>query len=206
MFQTGESRHRLPEKGAKGSSASKPRRSHWCDWSNSFQVKPVFQAFIFKMRLLNTKTRKLEEFSSEPFPRYAILSHTWDQRELSLHDLNNDPSVEARPEYQKVRYLCDQALQDGLSYAWLDTCCVDKASSAELSESINSMWRWYRNADMCYAYLPDVPDVLRKWNPSLMRMRTLRTTFCPTVPPGSSPISAAAGGSPGLDTTGAYRA
>ena len=39
---------------------------------------------------------------------------------------------------------------------WIDTCCIDKSSSAELSEAINSMFRWYRNADVCYAFLSDV--------------------------------------------------
>jgi hypothetical protein len=38
----------------------------------------------------------------------------------------------------------------------VDTCCIDKKSSAELSEAINSMFRWYKNAAVCYAYLSDV--------------------------------------------------
>ena len=38
----------------------------------------------------------------------------------------------------------------------VDTCCIDKSSSAELTESINSMYRWYQEAAICYAYLFDV--------------------------------------------------
>ena len=49
-----------------------------------------------------------------------------------------------------------QAVRDGLEYIWIDTCCINKASSAELSESINSMFKWYRDAAICYAYLDDV--------------------------------------------------
>lgn len=38
---------------------------------------------------------------------------------------------------------------------WVDTCCIDKSSSAELSEAINSMFAWYRNAKICYVFLAD---------------------------------------------------
>ena len=47
-------------------------------------------------------------------------------------------------------------MKDGLSHAWIDTCCIDKSSSAELSEAINSMYTWYEVAQVCYAYLEDV--------------------------------------------------
>ena len=48
------------------------------------------------------------------------------------------------------------ALNDGWDWIWIDTCCIDKRSSAELSEAINSMYLWYREAQVCYAYLSDV--------------------------------------------------
>jgi hypothetical protein len=38
----------------------------------------------------------------------------------------------------------------------VDTCCIDKSNNTELSEAINSMFRWYRNAAKCYVYLSDV--------------------------------------------------
>jgi hypothetical protein len=56
-----------------------------------------------------------------------------------------------------MKKCCSQALEDGLKYVWIDTCCIDKRSSAELSEAINSMFRWYRGAKHCYAFLEDVP-------------------------------------------------
>ena len=40
---------------------------------------------------------------------------------------------------------------------WVDTCCIDKTNNAELSEAINSMWKWYSNSGVCFAYLADVP-------------------------------------------------
>ena len=58
--------------------------------------------------------------------------------------------------YQKIKDCCKLAASDGWQYVWIDTCCIDKTSSAELSEAINSMYRWYEEAQICYAYLADV--------------------------------------------------
>ncbi|KAN0067836.1 hypothetical protein V8E54_014083 [Elaphomyces granulatus] len=58
--------------------------------------------------------------------------------------------------YDKIRFCGEQAGRDGLEYFWIDTCCIDKSSSAELHEAINSMFRWYRDAAKCYVYLADV--------------------------------------------------
>ena len=41
----------------------------------------------------------------------------------------------------------------GIWWAWADTCCIDKTSSAALDEAIRSMFRWYHDADMCFVYL-----------------------------------------------------
>ena len=61
-----------------------------------------------------------------------------------------------KPGYRKLRRCCELAFQAGLKFAWIDTCCIDKRSSAELSEAINSMFKWYSNSALCYAYLDDV--------------------------------------------------
>ncbi|KAH8790684.1 heterokaryon incompatibility protein-domain-containing protein [Hyaloscypha finlandica] len=133
------------------------------------------------MRLLNVKTGKLEEYFGSSIPKYAILSHTWGKDEVTFSDIQNirdeaqakntlphedlapfpanvhDPSVERKSGYQKIVYACRQALMDGHQYVWIDTCCIDKSSSTELSEAINSMFQWYQKAGICYAYLEDVP-------------------------------------------------
>ena len=41
-------------------------------------------------------------------------------------------------------------------WVWIDTCCIDRSSSTELSEAINSMFGWYSRAEECYAFLSDV--------------------------------------------------
>ncbi|KAK0735239.1 heterokaryon incompatibility protein-domain-containing protein, partial [Lasiosphaeria miniovina] len=58
--------------------------------------------------------------------------------------------------YAKITYACEQAARDGHRYLWVDTCCIDRSNSAEVSEAINSMFTWYQRAAVCYAYLEDV--------------------------------------------------
>lgn len=90
-------------------------------------------------------------------PPYAILSHTWGENdeEVTFKDLLEDKGEE-KAGYAKLRFCAKQAARDGLEYFWVDTACIDKSSSAELSEAINSMFCWYQNAVKCYAYLSDV--------------------------------------------------
>ncbi|KFY04166.1 hypothetical protein O988_00955 [Pseudogymnoascus sp. VKM F-3808] len=107
------------------------------------------------MRLINTTTLKIEEFFDGHAPKYAILSHRWLDGEVTLQEMQAEPDT-TKPGYQKILSTCKQAVSDGLAYAWVDTCCIDKTSSAELSESINSMYRWYAEAHICYAFLSDV--------------------------------------------------
>ncbi|KAN0108803.1 Heterokaryon incompatibility protein (HET) domain containing protein [Hyaloscypha variabilis] len=99
----------------------------------------------------------LEEFYSD-IPDYAILSHRWGQpgQEISFKDLESGDDISQKRGYQKLKLSCEQAVKDGLKYIWIDTCCIDKSSSAELSEAINSMFEWYSKSTVCYAYLDDV--------------------------------------------------
>lgn len=112
------------------------------------------------MRLINVKTFKLEEFLDYRAPPYAILSHTWgdDCEELSYRDVEDGNIDKPGIGSVKFRGCCRQAAEDKLGYAWIDTCCIDKTNLVELSEAINSMFRWYQRASICYAFLSDVPS------------------------------------------------
>jgi hypothetical protein len=139
------------------------------------------------MRLLDVSTYTLHTFYGDDIPPYAILSHTWlrDDEEVtfadiqSLQDLGETialgqdvitrsgldfPGTDKRRQWRtkpgviKIQYLCDQAAKDGYAYAWIDTCCIDKTNTTELSEAINSMFDWYFNSGVCYAYLADVVE------------------------------------------------
>lgn len=114
------------------------------------------------MRLLRARSRggfALTNFEGDTLPPYAILSHTWgsDNEELTFEDLENGTG-KRKDGYQKLTFCSKQAKKDGLRYFWVDTCCIDKRSSSELQESINSMFKWYRGATVCYVYLSDVPS------------------------------------------------
>lgn len=110
------------------------------------------------MRLINTYTLSFTEFLGDDIPPYAILSHTWEDEEVSLQEMTDrPPDLTYKKGYRKVLDYCRLAAQQGYSWVWVDTCCIDKTSTAELSESINSMFRWYQEAAVCHVFLSDLP-------------------------------------------------
>lgn len=109
------------------------------------------------MWLINTKTLRLEDFMGDA-PSYAILSHTWGSEEVTFADFHDEKTRRNKAGFAKIELTCAQASAEGIRYAWVDTCCINKESSAELSEAINSMFKWYRLAKVCYAYLEDFPQ------------------------------------------------
>ena len=121
------------------------------------------------MYLLNTTTKRLSHFFDEQRPTYAILSHTWGTEEVTYQDLHtfhqngseseeSSSPISSRAGWRKIKACCGQASIDGFEWVWIDTCCIDKSSSVELSEAINSMFAWYRESKLCYAFLEDVID------------------------------------------------
>ncbi|KAK6951737.1 hypothetical protein Daesc_006260 [Daldinia eschscholtzii] len=108
------------------------------------------------MRLLNAHTMQLEEILDvEHAPAYAILSHTWGEKEVTFQSLHDEKN-KSTSGYRKIESFCLQAIRDDFDYAWVDTCCIDKKDPTELSEAINSMFRWYQMSSVCYVYLSDV--------------------------------------------------
>ncbi|RYN94284.1 hypothetical protein AA0119_g9228 [Alternaria tenuissima] len=140
------------------------------------------------MRLLQQQANGDTDFSLVEFiddiPPYAILSHTWgaDHEEVTFKDIyEGKGKARAKPGYEKLRFCAQRATKEQIGYFWvpmirplffftsftncsyqIDTCCIDKSSSAELTEAINSMYKWYKNSTVCYVYLSDVPR--RTWN------------------------------------------
>jgi len=98
----------------------------------------------------------MDDLTSNVMPLYAILSHTWgpDDEEVNYRDMM-DGAGEKKTGYNKIQFCAEQAKRDGLRYFWVDTCCIDKSDPIEVQRSINSMFRWYRNATRCYVYLSD---------------------------------------------------
>ena len=110
------------------------------------------------MRLLEMKSPgefSLIQVSTHNTLPYAILSHTWTGQEVAYQDLISGAG-KSKSGYNKIKFCGEQAIKDGLRYFWVDTCCINKPDSTELTTAINSMFRWYRNAERCYVYLADV--------------------------------------------------
>ncbi|CDO74373.1 hypothetical protein BN946_scf184956.g2 [Trametes cinnabarina] len=121
------------------------------------------------MWLLRTSTAELEYFHSPHDVKggYAILSHVWQDYEQSFQELqalhaqlvaNSRSDLLRSRVSNKIRECCILAESHGYDWLWIDTCCIDRSSSAELSEAINSMFQWYSLTQVCYAYLEDVPS------------------------------------------------
>jgi len=118
-----------------------------------------FVEYHTEMRLLCLDEHgkpSLTEFLGNKIPPYAALPHTWrpDGGEVTFKDILDGVATN-RPGYTKLSFCGEKAASHGLKYFWVDTYCIDKSSSAELQESINSMFYWYSNATRCYVYLSD---------------------------------------------------
>lgn len=140
------------------------------------------------MRLLNVDSFELHEFFDDDIPPYSILSHRWGNDEVSYQDFSAGRKRHSEG-YRKIEELCNFVKRRKLKYrpssrlrqpsryhvnpneeverpleklqwVWVDTCCIDKTSSAELSEAINSMYSWYSCSAECYVLMQDVPALL----------------------------------------------
>lgn len=113
------------------------------------------------MRLIDSSTKKLVSFPYDTDrPQYAILSHTWGplDDEVLFDDMMAGRNTANGKRAYKIRMPCRLSRNHNLGYCWIDTCCIDKSSSAELQEALNSMYKWYSEAKACFVYLADVDE------------------------------------------------
>lgn len=134
--------------------------------------------------------RELKQRHEPPEVHYAIISHVWMdpgndyQNEIMIDELKDWRDCSTRKERgaNKIKGACRAARQwsdrrrtwepeaKEISHIWLDSCCINQKDQAEVSMSINSMYRWYRHATVCLVYLSDVRYAPRgKVNLSLCR-------------------------------------
>lgn len=108
------------------------------------------------MRLLNVNSYEFSEYPDERHtPPYGILSHRWQDGEVSYQDMLSG-KAEIKKGYTKLKDFCQNCKADDYDFAWIDTCCIDKTDSTELAEAITSMYRWYQKSAKCYVYLYDI--------------------------------------------------
>ncbi|KAG1892775.1 heterokaryon incompatibility protein-domain-containing protein [Suillus subluteus] len=99
------------------------------------------------------QTNSFGIYKASRLVKYAILSHRWlDSGEPTYEEMKAG-SLAAGPGYEKLKNFCRAARQYNVEFAWSDTCCINKSSSTELDESIRSMFRWYRNSEICVVHL-----------------------------------------------------
>ncbi|RYP36841.1 hypothetical protein DL767_003231 [Monosporascus sp. MG133] len=114
------------------------------------------------MRLLHAKSLALHDFpNDDQIPEYAILSHTWGGNgdEVTIKDLSGwTPLYKRKPGWAKIKGCCKQAVTDGIEYVWIDTCCMDRSNRSQeaVGDEIQSIWKYYSGARVCYAHLADV--------------------------------------------------
>ncbi|KAK7453193.1 hypothetical protein VKT23_011874 [Stygiomarasmius scandens] len=110
-------------------------------------------------RLINAHSLRLVDFcEDEAIPSYAILSHRWvEGEEVTFDEFRNPKEATKRKQgYTKIREACAEACDYGLDYIWIDTCCINKGDQGEVARNIKSMYAYYENAYICFAYLADV--------------------------------------------------
>jgi hypothetical protein len=130
----------------------------------SAHLYEFINTFKPSMRLLNVDSTGgfslTADLTDNERLKYAILSHTWNKNndeEVTFEDLVQGTG-RSKTGYEKISFCAEQGIRDGIHYVWVDTCCINKSNGVELQHAINSMFRWYRNAEKCYVYLRDVPD------------------------------------------------
>ena len=109
------------------------------------------------MWLIDSTTIRLKFVHGPGSSPYAILSHTWnDNNEVIFQEFNSPDRDITHLRFQKITGACTLARERSIPYVWVDSCCIDKSSSAELTEAINSMFRWYKESTVCFTYLADL--------------------------------------------------
>lgn len=134
-------------------------RVHPLHFQLSNRIQSLSDMYLLKTDGETLELKYIPDLSSAP--RYAVLSHTWlgdSQEVLFEHVRSGIYPLRCAKGLEKVMNCRRQAKEDGYNYVWIDTCCIDKSSSAELSEAINSMFEIYEGAGLCYAHLADVDN------------------------------------------------
>lgn len=130
------------------------------------------------MRVINTASFEMKSDMGDAKLReegYAVLSHRWVGPETTFHQYEKhvaelkSGSTALSPQLERIHGACICARNKGIEWLWIDSCCINKLSAVEETESINSMYRWYRHSVLCITYLYDVEldDTLEPTDPRI---------------------------------------
>ncbi|KAI6012021.1 hypothetical protein EDC04DRAFT_2905063 [Pisolithus marmoratus] len=159
-----------------------------CDHPERMRIFKAGQ--IFK-QLVSSMTRELDhgriQQVVEEFFGYVMFSHVWQGEEPSFQDVKSKSvwNLPDTPLNNKLRDFCREASKLGHNWAWSDTCCIDRSTSAILNQSLTSMYKWYSGSAVTLVYLAGVahPSNLGDLTRSLWMTRgwTLQELLSPKV-------------------------
>ncbi|KAK4173982.1 putative vegetative incompatibility protein [Triangularia setosa] len=155
-----------------------PIRHYWLQVFAVFFPQLVCGVFLSSIRIFGSSP------SSDLVASFTVLFAT--SLSFVIHytiNLNSDANTQGtrrlieqkQPGYAKIQQTLHLARCRGIDHAWVDTCCIDKTSSAELAEAIRSMYSWYASAQVCFVYLADLEPVSAQQSPEEQRQRLEQT-------------------------------
>jgi hypothetical protein len=151
---------------------------------NAFSVsKEHDKLLLFTMQHAEHRTEHIKEVIEQYF-RCVMLSHRWEGKEKTLHDIQDKAVYSFDPvgTFVKLQKFCEVVRDAGYHWAWMDTCCIDKHNNVELRESLNSMFVWYHHSALTIVYLSDVREsgalAKSEWN---RRGWTIQELLAPKV-------------------------
>ena len=139
------------------------KSGHLCDGlkrTNTFKSEPEFKELVSSMTK-NLDNERIQQVVGEYF-QYVMLSHVWEGREPSFQDVILASSVwelDSSPLNEKLRKFCKVVHTHGYRWAWSDTCCIDKAISTVLNQSLKMMYKWYEASAATFVFLVDVTSL-----------------------------------------------
>jgi len=102
------------------------------------------------MRLLSVHTLKVTEFGQD-VPPYAILSHTWGNKEISFVEIQEGTGIDLEG-YRKVFECCRQARHDGLDFVVSSAILHisrKKTGQAVINPRAVDRYMLHRQAELC---------------------------------------------------------
>ncbi|KAG1809948.1 uncharacterized protein HD556DRAFT_1316868 [Suillus plorans] len=127
---------------------------------HAFSMSPKYSELLLStMERAEHRTKRIKEVV-EPYFHCVTLSHRWEGEEKRLDEIQDRAIYSFDPvgTFVKLQKFCKVVHDLGYHWAWMDTCCIDKRNSAELEESLNSMFVWYRHSALTIVYLSDVRE------------------------------------------------
>ena len=138
-------------------STASGRILHKTEQANSFESLPAFNKLMSSMTKHIDRAQIKQDVAE--YYRYGMFSHKWEASEpLFKEVIDKDVyQLQQSPTHDKLKMFCKIVRNDGLNWAWSDTCCINQEDPTVLQEALISMFKWYEGSALTVVYLRDVP-------------------------------------------------